>query len=108
MIVGDPGTGKSQLLKCVRSVVRWRIGYIYCYCLDLCCRYAARISHRSVLTTGLGTTSAGLTVTAVKDLRGEWALEAGALVLADGKTETGARSASDVVECAARCGLSGL
>lgn len=48
-------------------------------------QYVAKLCPRAVMSSGRGSSSAGLTATAVKD-GGHWALEAGALVLADGET----------------------
>lgn len=60
LLVGDPGTGKSQFMK-----------------------YIAALSPRAVTVGGRASSAAGLTAAAVKD-GGNWSLEAGALVLADG------------------------
>nr|CCA17112.1 DNA replication licensing factor MCM8 putative [Albugo laibachii Nc14] len=60
LLVGDPGLGKSQLL-----------------------RASANIAPRSVYVGGNTATATGLTVSMSKDSSGGYALEAGALVLAD-------------------------
>ena len=66
LLVGDPGTAKSQLL-----------------------RYVSELSPRGRYASGKSATSAGLTAAAVQSSpdsefgRGRWVLEAGALVLSD-------------------------
>jgi replicative DNA helicase Mcm len=60
-MIGDPGTGKSQILK-----------------------FVSKLASRSLYTSGKGTTAAGLTAAVVHDTdSGAMTLEAGALVLAD-------------------------
>ncbi|BFZ61630.1 MCM DNA helicase complex subunit [Saitoella coloradoensis] len=61
LLLGDPGTAKSQFLK-----------------------YVEKTAHRAVFTTGQGASAVGLTASVRKDpLTREWTLEGGALVLAD-------------------------
>lgn len=60
LMVGDPATGKSQLLQSV-----------------------ADLSPRGMYATGRGTTAAGLTAALNRDEFGEWVIEAGVLVLSD-------------------------
>ena len=62
LLVGDPGTAKSQMLS-----------------------YMSKLAPRSIYASGKASSAAGLTAAAVRDEFGEgqWTLEAGALVLAD-------------------------
>lgn len=61
LLLGDPGTAKSQFLK-----------------------YSEMTSHRAVFATGQGASAVGLTASVRKDpMTREWTLEGGALVLAD-------------------------
>ena len=61
LLIGDPGSGKSQLLKRI-----------------------SKIAPKARFTSGKGATAAGLTASVVKDeFLGGWSLEAGTLVLAN-------------------------
>ena len=61
LLLGDPSTAKSQFLK-----------------------FATRVAPVGVYTSGKGSSAAGLTASVVRDARGEFYLEGGAMVLADG------------------------
>lgn len=61
LLLGDPGTAKSQILK-----------------------YIEKTAHRAVFATGQGASAVGLTASVRRDpMTSEWTLEGGALVLAD-------------------------
>ncbi|KAL8917886.1 MAG: hypothetical protein Q9208_007710, partial [Pyrenodesmia sp. 3 TL-2023] len=61
LLLGDPGTAKSQVLK-----------------------YVEKTAHRAVFATGQGASAVGLTASVRRDpITAEWTLEGGALVLAD-------------------------
>lgn len=61
LLLGDPGTAKSQVLK-----------------------YVQKTAHRAVFATGQGASAVGLTASVRRDpITSEWTLEGGALVLAD-------------------------
>ena len=93
LLVGDPGTGKSSAsgqyqnsLHCSQGASNIFVKSFFFLCVgkSQLMQYAAKLSPRAVVSSGRGSSSAGLTVTAIKDA-GQWALEAGALVLADGQ-----------------------
>lgn len=68
-IVGDPSTSKSQFLR---------------YWLLFNIRYVCGLCPRAIFTSGKASSAAGLTASVTKDEEtGDFAIEAGALMLAD-------------------------
>jgi DNA replicative helicase MCM subunit Mcm2 (Cdc46/Mcm family) len=61
LLLGDPSTAKSQLLK-----------------------FIEKVAPVGVYTSGKGSSAAGLTASVIRDSKGEFSLEGGAMVLGDG------------------------
>ena len=61
LLLGDPSTAKSQFLK-----------------------FMQQVAPIAVYTSGKGSSAAGLTASVIRDAKGEFYLEGGAMVLADG------------------------
>ncbi|GAX76612.1 hypothetical protein CEUSTIGMA_g4058.t1 [Chlamydomonas eustigma] len=79
LVVGDPGLGKSQMLQAAAAVSPRGLYVIL--------QAAAAVSPRGLYVCGKTSSSAGLTVSVVRDaITGEHVFEAGAVVLADGGT----------------------
>ena len=83
LLLGDPGTAKSQLLKFVEKVAP--IGVSWCHRESCDCHVTFEYVYLQVYTSGKGSSAAGLTASVMRDpVSRNFIMEGGAMVLADG------------------------